>query len=297
MVNKWQIKIGMLLAYDYEMMYISLPLVYDYADKIVLSVDKNRKTYKGNSFEIPQSFFDWITKIDTKKIVTIYEDDFAITTLSPMECEVRQRNLTAEQLGKGGWHIQLDVDEYFVDFSKFVQQLHRFEKKLKQNDKVTVFANWITLFKQLPNGYLYTEFNHRYELCHIATNFPQYDYGRANAGNKALLADNFILHDSWARNEEQLYLKLKNWSHSNDFDSDNFFSLWQNITMQNYTTFKNFHPINPPLWKGLGLLKGATIQEILNDANASLESKIKPWKTRLRNIKGGGKLLSLLKHN
>ena len=45
------------------------------------------------------------------------------------------------------------------------------------------------------------------------------------------------------------------------------------------------------------LLKGKTISEILNDANLQLESKIKPWKTALRNMKGGGKILSLLNKN
>lgn len=285
------------MAYDYEMMYISLPLVYAHADKIVLSVDKNRKTYKGNSFEIPQTFFDWITELDTKKIITIYEDDFAIGTLSPMECEVRQRNLTAKQLGDGGWHLQIDVDEYFVDFGKFIAQLRRFEKMLKPNEYVTVFANWITLFKQINEGYLYTIFNKGYELCHIATNNPDYEYGRACKNQKALLADNFILHDSWARDEKQLYLKLKNWSHSNDFDSEKFFAFWQSITLKNYQTFTNFHPLNSSLWKRMELLKGKTISEILNDANLQLESKIKPWKTALRNMKGGGKILSLLNKN
>lgn len=289
-----QIKIGILLDYDYEMMKISLPLVYPHADKIVLSLDSNRKTYKGNSFEIPSHFFDWIKKIDNKNIITIYEDDFAIPTLSPMECEVRQRKLTSLQLGEGGWHIQLDVDEYFVNFNLFVQQLRRFEKKLKPDEKVTVFANWITLFKQLNEGYIYTVFNQGYELCHIATNFPDYEYGRACKNQKALLVDNFILHDSWARNEEQLYLKLKNWSHSNDFDSEQFFKFWKGINIDNYQTFHNFHPLNPPLWKGLGLLKGNTIQEVLNDANIQLESKIKPWKTNLRNRKGGGRILNIL---
>ncbi|NQW41845.1 MAG: hypothetical protein HQ463_00230 [Bacteroidetes bacterium] len=293
----YEIKIGYLLAYDYEMMKISLPLVYQYADKIVLSLDKNRKTYKGNSFEIPTAFFNWLKQIDTKNIITVYEDDFAKPDLSPMECEVRQRRMTAGQLGTGGWHLQIDVDEYFVDFGKFIAQLRRFEKMLKPNEYVTVFANWITLFKQINEGYLYTIFNKGYELCHIATNNPDYEYGRACKNQNALLADNFILHDSWARDENQLKLKLKNWSHSNDFDSDQFFSFWQSINVKNYHTFTNFHPLNSSLWKSLALLKGKTIPEILSDANLQLESKIKPWKTALRNMKGGGKILSLLKLN
>ncbi len=293
----WDIKIGILLAYDYEMMYVSLPLVYQHSDKIVLSLDKNRKTYKGNSFQIPQTFFEWIKKIDTRNIISIYEDDFAKTELTPMECEVRQRNMTAEQMGKGGWHIQLDVDEYFVDFAGFVAQLHRFEKQLKPTDSVTVFANWITLFKKLPQGYLYTEFYNGYELCHIATNYPVYEYGRANSKNKTLCADNFILHDSWARDEEQLYLKLKNWSHSNDFDVDAFFERWKNLHIDNYSYVQNFHPITPHLWEKLVLLKGDNIDAVIENARLNLESKIKPWKTKIRNMKGGGRLLSLLKLN
>jgi hypothetical protein len=42
---KREIKVGMLVSYDYESIKNSLPPVYDYADRIVLAVDKDGKYY------------------------------------------------------------------------------------------------------------------------------------------------------------------------------------------------------------------------------------------------------------
>lgn len=289
-----QIKIGFLLAYDYELLKTALPQVYNHADKIVLSLDKNRKTYKGNNFLIPDDFFSWLKEFDESNIIDIYEDDFAVPTLSPMECEVRQRRLTAKILGEGGWHLQIDVDEYFLDFGKFIKRLRYFEKRIQPDEKVTVFVNWITLFKKVDEGFLYTKYNGGYELCHIATNSPEYEYGRACTGHKAIISNCFVLHDSWARDENQVYTKLKNWSHSNDFDLDKFYNLWKQITIENYKSVVNFHPINSKLWLGLGLFKGRTMDQIIFTAKNDYEKKNFFWKMILKNIKGGGKILNII---
>jgi len=47
---KREIKVGMLVSYDYESIKNSLPPVYDYADRIVLAVDKDGKTCKRNKY-------------------------------------------------------------------------------------------------------------------------------------------------------------------------------------------------------------------------------------------------------
>jgi hypothetical protein len=33
-----------------------------------------------------------------------------------MECDTRERNMLAKYMGEGGWHVQIDADEYFADF-------------------------------------------------------------------------------------------------------------------------------------------------------------------------------------
>jgi hypothetical protein len=36
-----------------------------------------------------------------------------------MENETRERMMIAQRMGEGGWHVQVDSDEYFLDFGTF----------------------------------------------------------------------------------------------------------------------------------------------------------------------------------
>ncbi|MDR1090602.1 MAG: hypothetical protein LBL79_05955, partial [Prevotella sp.] len=76
------IKAGFLVSYDYESIKNSLPPVYDYADKIVLAVDKDGKTWSGNSFQIPDSFWQWIKEFDTQHKIEIYRESFYVEGLT-----------------------------------------------------------------------------------------------------------------------------------------------------------------------------------------------------------------------
>lgn len=115
MNNKQNIKVGYLVSYDYQLMEYSLPTVYQCSDQIYLAIDKNRKTWRGNTYELPNTFFEWIKGVDKENKIHIYEDSFYFSNISPMELETRERNLLANFMGSGGWHIQIDVDEYFLD--------------------------------------------------------------------------------------------------------------------------------------------------------------------------------------
>ena len=115
-----KIQVGFLVSYDYELLKNSLPRVYEESDTIILAIDKERKTWNGDSFSINDSFFAWIKEIDILNKVSIYEDDFYVADLSTMECEVRERKMLSEKMGIGNWLIQLDADEYFIDFEGFV---------------------------------------------------------------------------------------------------------------------------------------------------------------------------------
>lgn len=116
------IKIGFLISYDYQMLKTSLPLVYASADEIFLAIDYKRRTWSGNSFEISDDFFSWIEIFDKDKKIHIYEDDFYDPSLSVKDNDTRERNMLGIRMGSGGWHLQVDSDEYFVDFSMFVEK-------------------------------------------------------------------------------------------------------------------------------------------------------------------------------
>jgi hypothetical protein len=64
-----------------------------------------------------------------------------------------------------------------------------------------------------------------------------------------------LLHWSWGRTPAEVRQKLENWGHSGDFNIEKFFSQWESVTLENYTQFRNLHPLNPPLWERLELVK------------------------------------------
>src|SRR5690349_10266607 len=110
------IKVGFCVSYDWVLLKRSLPRVYGQADKICLSIDKNRRSWTGTPYVFDEDAFrSWISSVDVQNKIDVYEDDFALSNLSAMENDTRQRNLMAKRLGKGGWHIQVDSDEYFLD--------------------------------------------------------------------------------------------------------------------------------------------------------------------------------------
>ncbi len=126
-----KIQVGYLVSYDYELLKNSLPTIYKESDTIFLAIDKNRKTWKGDTIEIKADFFEWIETFDIDHKIVIYEDEFFVPAFSTMQCEVRERKMLAEKMGIGNWLIQLDSDEYFYDFEKFVAYLKSKNKFLK----------------------------------------------------------------------------------------------------------------------------------------------------------------------
>ena len=255
------IKVGFCVAYDWYLLKESLPLVYSHADKICLSIDKDRISWSRNKYEINnEEFYTYVREIDQEQKIIIYEDDFHQTGLTSMQNEVRQRKLIAERLGKGGWHIQIDTDEYFLNFKKFSDFLRA--KQFKYN--INIVCPWITLYKKNEHGYFVvkTDSFENIDFIQIATNNPTYEYGRRN-GYFNYYTNFFILHQSWARDESEIKTKIENWGHNKDFNTTTYFEKWKNLTPENYEEYINFHPTNPKSWQGLEYIKTKNINELI----------------------------------
>lgn len=265
------IKVGYLLSYDYQYIFNSLKLVYDFADKIVLCYDKDGKTWAGNDIHIPTSFFEEIKKIDTKNKISFYADSFYIENVPPIDLDTRQRNMLAEKLGKGGWHIQIDSDEYPVDFKELTSFLRKHKYLLKNPEKTPVnfFVKFITLFKQTEEGFFvispYTE------PCFLITNQLNYKNARFPKNDFHIILDSYIIHQSWARDEKEILKKINNWGHKNDFDTQNFFDIWKNLNEDNYASLQNFHPLYPTDWKSVKFIKAKNIEETIDFFRTSKE--------------------------
>lgn len=291
-----KIKLSFCVAYDWEFLKFSLPLIYKEADEICLAIDKDRISWAGNKFEFDEEAFRaMVASIDVDKKIKLFEDDFHLPHLMPMQNEVRQRMMMANFLGSSdGWHLQLDSDEYFLNFSGFVQYLN----KLKPRRAINVCCPWITLYKRIDEGFLMVnpmEFN-KIEFIPIATNRPHYEYGRRN-GSFNHLTDFAILHQSWARSSEEVWQKLNNWGHRFDSDINAHFDLWNKVDHKNYTTYKNFNQSNPENWPSLDLLpleKNATVLDLIRNGiklpvsiqKGQLRSKNSIWISRINKLFG-----------
>lgn len=267
------VKVGILVSYDYDFIRSSLPLLYNDADQITLALDKNRKTWNGESYTIDSGFFDWISAMDTQLKVKIYEDDFYIPGLSTIENDTRERMMLADFMGQGGWHLQIDSDEYFVDFSGFVQYLKSMKHYLAEPEKtpIDICVFWTVLYKKVPTGFLYVRGSH--EVCFAATNFPNYTAARAG-NNKRKFAPFSVLHQTWARGEEEIKMKFRNWSHNIDFNTSAYYQMWKSADERNYHMFHNLHPLKPSQWRALGFVRGVEIKEVVGSLKASGSLKV-----------------------
>lgn len=252
------IKAGYLISYDYEYVKISLSRIYDFVDEIFFAVDINRKSWAGEVFTITDTFWDWLKEFDRSNKIKIYEDNFYVPGLSPIECDTRERNMLAKQMGACDWYIQIDSDEYFLDFTAFIRKL----KALHTQVPTTVVCSVATIFKKVQTGYLLVAESAE-TLC-FATNHPVYDLAKHNSGNKYVYWNDLVLHQSWAREPEEIYLKIHNWSHRNDFNTQSFYNLWNAVDEYNFFGIKDFHPLGTRTWPKLKLIPATSIDDLLN---------------------------------
>jgi hypothetical protein len=256
------IKVGFCVAYDWHFLAYSLPLIYSKANVICLSVDQDHISWAKQSFFWDESGFrELVNSIDKFGKIIVYTDNFHLAELTPAKNEIRQRALMAEKMGKGGWHIQLDCDEYFLEFNRFVKFL---KKMPARRYKFNVSCQLITVFKKVSDGYLYVYPARRKDLefLQIATRDPLYEHGRRN-GYFNILADFVIVHQSWARGEAEILQKLSNWGHVNDFDVERYFQFWQNVNVNNFRKIKDFHPIQPSSWSALKFIESTSVNELI----------------------------------
>ncbi len=301
-----KINIGILLSYDYKYSIRCIQDIYTSADTITLAIDKDRRTWAGNKYEFDEKFFDEIKKIDLYDKIKVYEDDFYDSSLTTIYNDIRERNMLLKVMetyeNSNSWNIQLDADEYFIDFDGFVNYLRILEKRYP-NSALCIYSNWKILFKKLEDGYLVinTAKNNPFP---VATNCHEYWGCRSVEPSKAIrfISPFFAVHQSWAREPKEIKQKITNWGHNNDFDVDSYFNFWNSLDKDNYYKAKDFHPLseNKRDWLSLSYVKG-DIDDVISEIGHTLphieyditKSYIKGWlamkKAVLRNwmVKNG----------
>jgi hypothetical protein len=251
------IKLGFCVAYDWLLLKKSVPLVYDWADTICFSLDKNRRSWSGTPFAFEENeFYEWVQHIDKDKKIKIYEDAFYREGFTSIENDNYQRTKMAEQMGRGGWHVQIDSDEYFLDFEGFKNYLF----SVIENPG----CSWINLIKRTDTGYLYVYHpTHNNSWMPFATNKPEYLEARRNSHFNHF-SPFVVLHETWARGEAELWQKMNSWGHDQDFASkESYFNLWKALDEHNYNYIKDFHPLQPDSWNKLQFVPRTEISEVV----------------------------------
>lgn len=276
-----KIQVGYLVSYDYEMLKNSLPTIYSEADAIFLAIDVNRNTWNGGSFTIDDSFFEWLKAFDVDKKVVIYEDDFYVPELTTMQCEIRERKMLSEKMGIGNWLIQIDCDEYFVDFKKFVKDLRKYDSYIENPLKkpIQIAAFWLILYKYTPDGILYVD---QPAKAIFATNNPQYVNGR-RVKAQVIYTNNIVLHESLSRSEEELRFKCQNWGHNTDINNG-FLDKWVKVNENNYKEYSDFYYIEPERWKKLDYFPTKDMKAIKEIVEKSKNLDIPKTKLFFRNF-------------
>jgi hypothetical protein len=238
-----KIAVGFLVAYDYPLLKHALPQVYADADCIVFGLDKDCRSFSGNPFEVSPEFFEWVKAIDVAEKIIWHRGDFFQPHLMPLEVETFTRNQLFSVLPeKMDWYIQLDSDEYFLDFRGFINWLR--SSIFPENPLVKAY--WKTLYKKDDDGF-YTV-GSRTETVAVACRYPVYQNTRTAKNATTIIAPFVVLHQSWARNAEEVWFKINNWGHRDDIHKKEFYHNWLSCNQKNYRYFRHFHPMHGSLW-------------------------------------------------
>lgn len=264
--------VSFLVSYDAELLKKSVPLIYKEADLIVFSIDRDQLTWQGQKYELADDFTEWIDSLDIAKKVIIYKDKFYLPGVNPNQLDTRQRQMTAEYAGMSDtWHIQVDADEYILNFADLINNLRREERERKVCEDVLYMGKLIPLFKQDSTGFYYVDNGNSYELVALAASNPTYTSARKTNVKEQKVFDVYVIHQTFARDEDELIMKLQNWTHSNDFDTQSYLNLWRVIDQNNYKYLYNFHPSYAPTWKRLAYTQASNINKFIDEYTLRLD--------------------------
>jgi hypothetical protein len=261
-----KISIVSLLSYDYLYAFESIAKFYDIADEIILGLDMDKISWSGNKFAFDEFAVDeFIKKIDVDDKIMLVKENFHILP-RPMDNETAERNHLSQICKKGNWIIQIDSDEIMLNKMEFKQFLEENEEAL---DGCALKAHWITVFKIFEGGkFLVIDADGATDGKIFVGTKMQNSYTVARTTDETAIQTPLrLLHISWGRTREELKNKLENWGHSKDFDTNAFLDLWDKVTLDNYHTFTNIHPLHGPHWPKLKLVDANQIMTQQGEPN------------------------------
>jgi len=234
-----------LISYDAEYLPKSIMSYYAYVDEIILGIDKNRKTWAGNSFSFDESaIFNKLSQIDGDNKITIIEEDFCVSDVF-IQNDNYERNYLKKYCTHD-WLFSFDADEELINAHHFFEDyLPLVEPYYKEYD---LAFNWFLPYKEFDDSYLViTDERGNWDLKEQQgfANWKNYDFVYARWTNnsqkqKVLKSPLAILHWSICRKDTDLNQKIHNIGHADIADRDPFYDIWLSIDLQNFQELRNF---------------------------------------------------------
>jgi len=249
-----------LLSYDYELAMQAIEHYYDIADEIILGIDIDRVTWSGNKFDFDEFGFDeFIKRVDVNGKINIIRENFH-TSQRPIDNDTSERRFLSQICKKGNWIIQIDADELVLNPKEFKAFMDENDEAL---DGCAIKGHWITVFKAFGDGkYLVIDAAGETDGKIFVGTKSQNSYTMCRDTNETAIKTPLrLLHVSWGRTREGLKQKLENWGHSKDFNTNAYLEMWDKVTLENYQSFVNLHPLYGPHWPKLKLVE---LNHILN---------------------------------
>jgi hypothetical protein len=237
-----------LLSYDYKYAFNAIRSYYDLADEIILGLDSEYITWSKNKFEFSEDELNKFLAEDTAGKIRVVRGNFH-QLARPIDNDTAERTFLAQHCKDGNWIIQIDADESLLNPKDFVSFM---DDNADVLDGCAIKAHWITVFKSFGDVCLVIDADGDTDgRIFVGTRSKNAYTTCRDTREMAIQTPLRLLHYSWGRSREELKQKLENWGHSKDFDTNAYLELWDKITLDNYTTFKDLHPLHGPHWPRL----------------------------------------------
>jgi hypothetical protein len=235
-----------LISYDAKYLPKSIEKYYNYVDEIILGLDKDRITWSGNAFSFNESdLWAQLSAIDSDNKITVIEENFHASPVA-IENDNYERNYLKNYC-QYDTIVSVDADEYLLNAKQFFYNyLPIAQRYLRKTD---ICMNWATPYKQIDDTVLVIANEDGSPFLgenqgFITHKINTFTYARwtnnSAAGENRLLSPLVCLHWSLCRNQEDLFEKITNIGHSDIVEKDPFYSVWKDVTLDNYTQLRNF---------------------------------------------------------
>jgi hypothetical protein len=235
-----------LISYDAHYLRSSIAKYYNYVDEIVLGLDESRITWSGNSFKFDEAAL-WaeLQKIDTEGKISVIEGNFHKSPIA-IENDNFERNYLKSHCNNE-WILSIDADEQLLNAKDFFNVYCPIASRY--SSKVDICMTWATPYKIIGDTVLViaNEDNSPFlgenqsVLTHKNNTFTYARWSNISAsGANRLQSPLLALHWSLCRTKADLHEKIHNIGHSDLVESDPFYKIWDQVTMENYTQLHNF---------------------------------------------------------